>query len=200
MVVRTDLFEGGADGRPTGGPVASAPEVRTRVRAGSRQAAYAQAKVDHPKRWDLSRPNLYVAITTVEQDHRPLDRCETPFGIRTIQFTPDQGFLLNGQRVQIQGVCDHHDLGALGAALNDRALQRQLEILKGMGCNAIRTSHNPPAPELLTLCDRPGSAGDGRGVRLLANRKSPTATTSSSTTGTSATCARWCAATATTRA
>ena len=156
LVVRTDLFESGADGGPTGSPVASAKETHARVKAGSRQVAYAQARVDHPKRWDLSQPNLYVAVTTLEQDHQPVDRCETPFGVRTILFTPDGGFLLNGRRVPIQGVCDHHDLGALGAALNDRALQRQLEILRGMGCNAIRTSHNPPAPELLALCDRMG--------------------------------------------
>ena len=85
-----------------------------------------------------------------------MDRYETPFGIRTIQFTADNGFLLNGKRVPLNGVCDHHDLGALGAAINTRALERQVEILKEMGCNAIRTSHNPPAPELLDLCDRLG--------------------------------------------
>src|SRR6185369_623306 len=76
--------------------------------------------------------------------------------IRSIKFTADKGFLLNGQHVPLNGVCDHHDLGALGSAINFRALQRQLEILKEMGCNAIRTSHNPPAPELLDLCDRMG--------------------------------------------
>jgi len=85
-----------------------------------------------------------------------VDSYETPFGIRTIQFTADNGFLLNGKRVPLNGVCDHHDLGALGAAINTRALERQIQILKEMGCNAIRTSHNPPAPELLDLCDRLG--------------------------------------------
>jgi len=85
-----------------------------------------------------------------------VDRYETPFGIRTIQFTADNGFLLNGKRVPLNGVCDHHDLGALGAAINPRALERQVEILKQMGGNAIRTSHNPPAPELLDVCDRLG--------------------------------------------
>ena len=83
-------------------------------------------------------------------------RYETPFGIRTIKFTADNGFLLNGKRVPLNGVCDHHDLGALGAAINTRALERQIQILKEMGCNAIRTSHNPPAPELLDVCDRLG--------------------------------------------
>jgi beta-galactosidase len=85
-----------------------------------------------------------------------LDRITTPFGIRAIRFTADNGFLLNGERVQLQGVCNHHDLGALGAAFNVRAAQRQLEIMKEMGVNALRTSHNPPAPELLDLCDRMG--------------------------------------------
>ena len=156
LLVHTELFERGADGHPTGSSMASAKPARTLVRAGGSQVAYEQAALPHPKRWDLPHPNLYVAVTTVERDHQPVDRCETTFGVRTIQFTPDNGFLLNGQRVPIRGVCDHHDLGALGSALNDRALQRQLEILQGMGCNAIRTSHNPPAPELLALCDRMG--------------------------------------------
>jgi beta-galactosidase len=85
-----------------------------------------------------------------------VDRYETPFGIRTIRFDPDQGFLLNGEHVRINGVCDHHDLGALGAAINLRGLERQIQLLQEMGCNAIRTSHNPPAPELLEICDRLG--------------------------------------------
>ncbi len=84
------------------------------------------------------------------------DNYETTFGIRTFVFDVDKGFSLNGKHVKINGVCDHHDLGCLGSAVNKRALERQLEILKTMGCNAIRTSHNPPAPELLDLCDRMG--------------------------------------------
>ncbi|HWB53238.1 MAG TPA: glycoside hydrolase family 2 TIM barrel-domain containing protein, partial [Tepidisphaeraceae bacterium] len=85
-----------------------------------------------------------------------IDIYKTPFGIRTLRFDPDHGFFLNGKHVRIQGVCDHHDLGALGAAINTRALERQIDLLQEMGCNAIRTSHNPPAPELLDLCDRKG--------------------------------------------
>jgi beta-galactosidase len=104
----------------------------------------------------LRQPNLYAAVTTVEQGGKVIDSYETVFGIRTIKFDAQQGFLLNGERVKIQGVCDHHDLGPLGAALNTRALERQLEILREMGVNAIRTSHNPPAPELLDLADRMG--------------------------------------------
>ncbi|HZT23657.1 MAG TPA: beta-galactosidase GalB [Verrucomicrobiae bacterium] len=112
--------------------------------------------VPDPKLWSLEHPYLYAAVTTVSQNGEILDQVEKPFGIRTIEFTATDGFLLNGRRVPINGVCDHHDLGALGAAINLRALQRQIEILKAMGCNAIRTSHNPPAPELLDLCDRLG--------------------------------------------
>ena len=85
-----------------------------------------------------------------------LDAYETPFGIRTLKFDPNEGFLINGRHILLNGVCDHHDLGPLGAALNYRALQRQLELLMDMGCNAIRTSHNPPAPELLELADKMG--------------------------------------------
>ena len=109
-----------------------------------------------PKLWGVEHPNRYVAVTTISQKGKVLDVYETPFGIRTIQFTVDNGFLLNGERVRLNGVCDHADLGALGSVVNTRGLERQLEILRGMGCNAIRTSHNPPAPELLDLCDKMG--------------------------------------------
>jgi beta-galactosidase len=78
----------------------------------------------------------------------------TPFGIRTIEYSKDKGFLLNGHPHRFKGVCMHHDLGALGEQINRRALERQLEIMKSMGVNAIRTSHNPPPPELLELTDR----------------------------------------------
>jgi beta-galactosidase len=113
-------------------------------------------RVPNPKLWSIAHPNRYVAVTTVSQNGKVVDEVETPFGIRTAEFTVTNGFLLNGERVQIQGVCDHHDLGALGSAINTRALERQLEILREFGCNAIRTSHNPPAPELLDLCDKLG--------------------------------------------
>jgi len=109
-----------------------------------------------PKRWDIAAPNRYLARTVVHVAGGEVDRYDTPFGIRTLAFTARNGFLLNGRRVPIQGVCNHHDLGALGAAINARAIERQCEILKAMGCNAIRTSHNPPAPELLEIADRRG--------------------------------------------
>lgn len=126
------------------------------IDSNSSEANTEQAIILNPKLWDIKTPNLYFAVTTLEQAGKIIDHLETPFGIRTIEFTATNGFLLNGQRVRIQGVCNHHDLGALGAAFNLRAAERQLEILREMGVNAIRTAHNPPAPELLDLCDRMG--------------------------------------------
>lgn len=112
--------------------------------------------VKDPILWSIENPYLYKVLTTIECDGRQYDNVETPFGIRTFAFDSAKGFSLNGKHVKINGVCNHHDLGCLGAAINTRALQRQLEILKEMGVNGIRTSHNPPAPELLDLCDRMG--------------------------------------------
>ncbi|WP_316834209.1 beta-galactosidase GalB [Pedobacter nutrimenti] len=112
--------------------------------------------VPHPLLWSLEQTHRYLARIRVYNGNQLLDEYDTPFGFRTITFTHDNGFLLNGKRVQLQGTCNHHDLGALGAAMNIHALERQLRILKDMGCNALRTSHNPPAPELLTLADKMG--------------------------------------------
>jgi beta-galactosidase len=112
--------------------------------------------VQHPALWSLEHPWLYKVVTTIVCGGRVCDDYETKFGIRTFAFDGDKGFFLNGKQTKIRGVCNHHDLGCLGAAINARALERQLEILKAMGCNGIRTSHNPPAPELLDLCDRMG--------------------------------------------
>lgn len=115
-----------------------------------------ELKIVHPVLWSLENPYLYKAISEVEIGGRVVDRYETPFGIRYFVFDKERGFILNGKPVKIRGVCDHHDLGSLGAAVNTRALERQLEMLKAMGVNGIRTSHNPPAPELLELADRMG--------------------------------------------
>lgn len=112
--------------------------------------------VKEPVLWDINKPELYRVAVIVMQGTIITDRYETNFGFRTLNFTAHDGFLLNGKRVEINGVCNHHDLGALGAAFNTRAAERQLEILQDMGCNAIRTSHNPPAPELVDLCDKMG--------------------------------------------
>jgi beta-galactosidase len=97
-----------------------------------------------------------VAVTTLSQRGRAVDRYETRFGIRELRFDPDEGLLVNGERIYLKGVNQHHDLGPLGAAFNTRAAERQLETLRDLGCNAIRTAHNPPAPELLELADRMG--------------------------------------------
>jgi len=112
--------------------------------------------VAQPQLWSIDHPYLYTIRTQVKQNGTVLDDYETPLGIRSFAFDADKGFILNGEPVKIKGVCDHHDLGCLGAAVNYRATERQLEILKTMGCNAIRTSHNPPSPELLDLCDKMG--------------------------------------------
>ncbi len=112
--------------------------------------------VTNPTLWSIDNPYLYKAVTTVLAGGEATDSYTTNFGIRYFRFDIDQGFLLNGKRLKINGVCNHHDLGCLGTAINTRAIERQLEILKAMGCNGIRTSHNPPAPELLELCDKMG--------------------------------------------
>ncbi len=112
--------------------------------------------VNKPVLWSVAKPYLYKIVTQVIANNAVVDQYTTPLGIRYFNFDVDKGFSLNGKSLKIQGVCDHHDLGSLGAALNTRALERQLQILKAMGVNGIRTSHNPPAPELLDLCDKMG--------------------------------------------
>lgn len=110
----------------------------------------------NPLLWDPETPNLYRMGTEIYHNNKLLDMTNTTFGVREIRFTADHGLYVNNKRVQLKGVNLHHDLGALGSAFNYRAMQRQLEIMKDMGCNAIRTSHNTPAPELLDLCDEMG--------------------------------------------
>ena len=112
--------------------------------------------VKKPTLWDIENPYLYKLVTRTYTVGRLTDEYSTNVGIRSFTFDVKKGFILNGKRVKINGVCNHHDLGALGAAVNTRAIERQLQILKEMGCNGIRTSHNPPAPELLDLCDKMG--------------------------------------------
>jgi len=124
--------------------------------SGDSQSPAQVFKLADPQLWDVESPDLYTAVTRVFVAGRLADTVETPFGIRTFEFTPNDGFHLNGRRVQLYGVNLHHDLGPLGAAFNVRAMERQLEIMKDMGVNALRTSHNPPAPEVLDLCDRMG--------------------------------------------
>ncbi len=137
-------------------PVATSEPISMKLSPNGAENYVTEFRIDRPALWDTESPNRYVAVTSIQQDGKIVERHETPFGIRTMEFDADKGFLLNGQVVELKGVCLHHDLGALGAAYNVRASERQLEIMKEMGVNAIRTSHNPPAPEFLDLCDRMG--------------------------------------------
>jgi len=153
--IKTVIFELGND-NISGKEVASFSETSLKLTSGTSGKTVAQASIPNPKRWDIDAPNRYLAQTTILIDGKTVDIYNTPFGIRTTEFTARNGFLLNGRRVPIQGTCNHHDLGALGTAINTSALRRQLTILKEMGCNSLRTSHNPPAPELLELADQMG--------------------------------------------
>ncbi len=131
-------------------------DLSVALTAGKTTTVSRQLTVPKPKRWDITNPYLYKVVATIKVDGQPKDELTAPLGIRTLKFDADEGFFLNGRHVKIYGACQHHDLGPLGAAFNRRAAQRQLEILREMGCNAIRTSHNAPAPGLLDLCDEMG--------------------------------------------
>lgn len=134
----------------------SSAESDATVPAGAEMEIEQVMEVPDPHLWGVDDPYLYNVITEIFEDSSLADRYETTTGIRTFSFCADRGFILNGEQVKINGVCLHHDFGCLGAAFNKNAARRQLEILKGMGCNGIRTAHNPPAPELLDLCDEMG--------------------------------------------
>ncbi len=153
--LKNDFFELNEDGT-RGKSVASLTTEGVKVASHQSQISTSQIALKKPRLWSIEKPNRYVVITSIEQTGKMVDRYETPFGIRTIEFTADNGFLLNGKRVPIKGVCNHSDLGALGTVVNTSGLKRQITILQRMGCNAIRTSHNMPSPELLDLCDQLG--------------------------------------------
>ncbi|KAL2126242.1 hypothetical protein VTI74DRAFT_1344 [Chaetomium olivicolor] len=139
--------------------VAKLAPVRVVVAAGQKKAVKGSAKVARPMLWGpppAQKPNLYLATTTLSVNGRVIDTYETRFGIRSVTYDANQGILINGKEVPVQGTCNHHDLGSLGAAFNFRAAQRQLGMLQEMGSNALRTSHNPPAPEFLDLADQMG--------------------------------------------
>lgn len=126
------------------------------VSGGEKAVSEQSIILSNPHFWSIENPYLYKVKTELRVDGKLTDIYYTTTGVRTFAFDTDKGFSLNGERMKINGVCMHHDLGCLGSAVNTRAIERQLEILKAMGCNAIRSSHNPPAPELLDLCDRMG--------------------------------------------
>jgi beta-galactosidase len=149
VVLRTTLYD--AAGRA----VATVSSSSTLFGDSATEVAQ-DLEVRRPNLWSVERPYLYRAVTRIDCGQALCDDYTTPFGIRAFAFRADSGFFLNGEHVKIRGVCLHHDLGALGSAVNERALERQLRLMRDMGVNAIRTSHNPPAPELLDLADRMG--------------------------------------------
>lgn len=149
ITLRTVLYDAAGRAVATASAAASVPRD-----SGSEIAQ--DLIISKPILWSVERPYLYRAVSRVVCRGRPCDDYTTPFGVRSFTFDPERGFILNGTPVKIRGVCLHHDLGALGAAVNTRAIERQLQIMKEMGVNALRTSHNPPAPELLDLTDRLG--------------------------------------------
>lgn len=120
------------------------------------QSLTQKVRIAHPQLWSLETPRLYTLKSRLSADSNTVDETTTTFGVRSLRFDPDKGFCLNDKALKIKGVCIHHDAGCLGAAVPDKVLERRLRALKEVGANAIRTSHNPPAPELLDLCDRLG--------------------------------------------
>ncbi|USP79632.1 glycoside hydrolase family 2 protein [Curvularia clavata] len=158
--VVTEVYErDSASKAAKGKSVATFPTANATVAGRSKQSVKGSATVANPKLWGpppTQKPNEYVAVTTVSVNGNVVDTYETVFGIRSVAYDPNQGVLINGERIYVQGSCNHHDLGSLGAAFNTRAAERQIEILMEMGNNALRTSHNPPAPGYLDLADHMG--------------------------------------------
>lgn len=157
--VVTELLVLDAQGKASGKPVARVTSAATTVAPGASASVDGAATLARPRLWGplpTQQPHRYLAVTSVRQDGRVVDRVETPFGIRTVRFDANQGVFVNGEKIALRGVNNHHDLGALGSAFNVRAAERQLEMLQQMGANALRMSHNPPDPQLLELTDRMG--------------------------------------------
>ncbi|MDR3652514.1 MAG: beta-galactosidase GalB [Paludibacter sp.] len=157
--VVTSIYTIDAKGQKREDSIINFEPINSKITAGGSAKVRSSVILKNPKLWGpppTQQPNLYIAVTTLLQNGKPIDTYETRFGIRSLEFNPNKGLFVNGEHILIKGVNQHHDLGALGAAFNTRAAERQLEILRQMGCNAIRMSHNPPAPELLELTDRMG--------------------------------------------
>jgi beta-galactosidase len=138
------------------GNAAGTAESRQEIAPGTEYEFVDQVGIASPKLWSIANPYLYKVRSTVSDQGRVVDQYDTPIGIREIVFDADKGCLVNGEHVKLNGVCLHHECGCVGAAVPERVWERRLEILKEMGCNAIRTSHNPYAAEFLDLCDRMG--------------------------------------------
>ncbi|MGC4090479.1 MAG: beta-galactosidase GalB [Polyangiaceae bacterium] len=156
LTVSTQIHRLSKQGRPEASAEADAGSFTLKLAAHTQTMRTHSVQLKKPKLWSLDKTRRYVAVTRIEVAGELVDQVETPFGIRSIRIDADAGFFLNDERVPLQGVCMHHDLGALGSAVYVAGLERQLTILREMGVNAIRTSHNPPAPELLELCDSMG--------------------------------------------
>lgn len=150
VIVETHIID------PSGKQVVEVKSNQQEISAKGTTSVDQDFKIALPELWSIEKPNLYKAITRIRVNNQVVDEYETLFGIRFFDFDVNKGFSLNGVPTKILGVCLHHDLGALGTAVNTRAIERQLQIMQGMGVNAIRTSHNPPTPELLDLCDKMG--------------------------------------------
>ena len=147
MRIETVIFDA------KGNAVASATDALSKYERGMFEQ---EIEVENPELWSVDTPTLYTAQSKIYLGEEVKDVYSTCFGIRTIEIIPDKGLFINGVETKFKGVCNHHDLGPLGAAVNDAAIRRQIRIMKEMGCNAIRTSHNMPAPELVAACDEMG--------------------------------------------
>lgn len=147
ITLQTDVVD-------AGGTIMATASTNTEV--DGEQTVSQSFSVENFKLWSPVTPVLYKSVSKVLKNGKVVDQYETPFGFRYFEFTADKGFFLNGKNMKLRGVCLHHDLGPLGAAVNYSAMKRQLTLLQEMGCNALRTSHNPPAPELLQLTDEMG--------------------------------------------
>ncbi|MFW5656246.1 MAG: beta-galactosidase GalB [Bacteroidota bacterium] len=172
----TNIYALDENGNRLDETVASFDPVEVTVPAGDQGQVKGSASLDNPRLWGpfpTQTPNMYVAVTDLSQDGKLVDSYETKFGIRSLRFDADSGLFVNGEHIYLKGTNQHHDLGALGAAFNVRAAERQLEILREMGCNAIRMAHNPPAPELLELTDRMGFLVVNEIFDVWARKKTP---------------------------
>jgi beta-galactosidase/beta-glucuronidase len=148
VTVKNELFY---KGKPV-----SVKSGKTNLAANQKSVTEMDLKVSHPELWNLDNPNLYQLKTTLLKDGEEIDQTVTNTGIRTYAFDADKGFALNGEWMKVKGVCIHHDAGTLGSAVPREVWKRRLQTLKGIGCNAIRTSHNPQSPDLYGLCDELG--------------------------------------------
>jgi len=153
FTLETQIFEFGTDA--VKGKKITGCSSQCKTSAGSLEKVQFTLKIPHPELWDTENPFRYIAVTRIIRNGKAVDSDTQAFGIRNIKFT-NKGFFLNGRKTQIKGVCMHHDLGPLGTAFNSSAFLRQMEKLREMGANAVRTAHNPPAPEVYEICDRLG--------------------------------------------